>query len=553
MESTSHGTFTPSHNGLPNDFRPEALTAWIAELPLANVAATAQQVGTAIRRLCSVDLPPTQRHRALQLLSPSVAYVSDALRRQFSGSPLPLTLKQRATVALLSTLQADMAAANRRLADDILGMMGLRQDMDNLVIGLHRSLYFHGQRLLTDSLAYRGTSPELWAAIHATYRLAEDKNLQLSPVKGNESRTILDTYKRILLLALADPHHLSAADILTVWEHLVEWAPHCHLTPAVTITDPPGVFVVDLEGDAPPAYLMYQPQAASTSTRMLDTTALTHLLRSTASDTTRTAPHHFRDMDASQRPLPLDLTRRLLMAWGVTSKRAFARAPTADDVVMAVGISAVHYALHGKSTPMHEVMPPSPFQRQTRASAAPRRPAYALHQCRLSNESASGACLIWHNNQPASLRVGEMIALRHHGQNSDARWSIAVIRWLKGSRDSEIEFGVERLVPEAQPVQLRKWGKAAPDRDYLCGLLLPEHKTIKLPVSLVAPAFLYTTGDVVSVKQGEEEHQVRLTRAMESTRSYTRFQFMSVIVAEPAPPASVTNTQPTTPPPRPAT
>ena len=77
----------------------EAVEAWIANLPLANVDETCRLVFNFLVELNTKELPLQQRFKVLELFRRPNQYLSDALKRHFVGAPFPLSGKANKAAA----------------------------------------------------------------------------------------------------------------------------------------------------------------------------------------------------------------------------------------------------------------------------------------------------------------------------------------------------------------------------------------------------------------------------------------------------------------------
>lgn len=508
----------------------EAVEAWIAGLPLANVSETCRLVFNALAEVNLMALPRQQRFRVLELFRRPAHYLGDALQRQFVGASFPPPAKTHKAAALLHGIQLEMAKGYRCISDELLTLDSLRQDFPLLAAALHRALYYLGQTLLTTYQVYRPAAPGLWRHIHDLYDTAERKGLQASPVKDPYRRHAVETsieaqYKRILLLALADPYHLSQTDMSQVYDLLEQWAPACRLYPVNPFDEPPHAGIVDLEGDAPPAYLVYSTVRRSATCRLLDTTALLEPLRTLMSSTSTAPPApETAQRGALSGALWKTLLQHLLTAWGMTAKRGYSRVPgAAEGAELVYGLGAIHQCLNGgaaepenRSSFGHH-----PLRSRAETTAANESPPLS---CTILNESAGGACLKWRQAEPGKLRVGELVAIRY-GRQPAQGWGVAALRWIKSLGEHGVEFGIQLLAPDAIPIAVRLSNGEASEHDYLKSLYLPAMDATGQAANLIVPAFLYHSGDIVSLKMEHREQPLRLTKALESNHIYSRFRF----------------------------
>lgn len=519
------------------DTRTDAVEAWIANLPLADVGETRGLVFNALAEMNAEDLPNRQRFKALELFRSPIKYLGDALERYFVGSSFPLSPKANRAATLLHDIQLETAKGYRCISDELLKVDNLRQDFELLTASLHHASHYLGQCLLIAYQVYRPATPGLWSDIHRLYDAAERKGLQSSIVKDprqqhNQKTTIEAQYKRILLLALANPNHLPQADMALVYAQLEQWAPQCRLYPATHFDEPPSVCVVDLESDAPPSYLVYSTIPPSATCRLLDTTGLIDTLRGLLPQSPSEPPKQPPDPREQQAAvLWKPLLQRLLNAWGMTSKRRFARSKADTETVELVfGLSAAHQLLNNRSTMDadhtigHSHPPAARIHEKATATKGPSAAKKVIiYSSAILNESADGSCLKWKAADTDKMRVAELLMIRH--RHPGQPWVVAVIRWLKTLNDGTVEFGIQLIAPDAIPVAVRPYSEEKSAHDYLKGLFLPELKATRQPASLIVPAFLYRADDILSLEMDQQEHHLQLVKAMESNRVFSRFQF----------------------------
>lgn len=498
----------------PLDLHADAVEEWVAGLPLANVGETGRLLFTSLRDINASELTVAQRYAMLEALRATVHYLSNTLKQRFLGTAFPLPDKPRKIAHLLRELQLEMAKGYRLAAHQLLLQGNLRQDGDVLAAALQRSLYYFGQNFLTAYQIYGDPEPVHWREIYRLYTEAERRAVHLNAVRdrfkqGGGVTTIGHTFKQILLLTLADPLRLTQTEMAATYRLLETAADQCRLHKTSETIESPA-FMVDLGGETPPVRLLYNDVPVRDTCRWLDTAALLHsiriLLTEAASDQNLIIAQ---TTEASGEKPPRNLLQRLLVSWGTGGKRVFTRLPYRSTATVRFGLSAGHEA--------------AGEQRQDRSLAT----AGASGHCEIVNESAAGACLYWTGNKIPRVRVGEIVTLQHA---ADAQGGIGVVRWLSQPPGKGVFFGVQMLVPSATPIALRLSDQAEMERDYLKGLLLPPPPR-ESTQTLLTPAFVYRSGDVVSIRWSEQtEQRYRLTRVVESTQVFTRFYFEPLTV-----------------------
>ena len=127
------------------------------------------------------------------------------------------------------------------------------------------------------------------------------------------------------------------------------------------------------------------------------------------------------------------LLKRLLRQWAIPPARQFNRLPSRARVVMCTGLSGVWHYSRGD----HDAGAPAP----------PKLPP--MTACQVINHTPAGYALRQIDGHHASLRIGDLIALRVEDRPG---LQVAMVRWFRNTfKGSGLEFGCELLsdAPEA--------------------------------------------------------------------------------------------------------
>src|SRR3569623_217906 len=482
MPTTSESSLPRAGLYHPLDLRSDAVDEWVAGLPLANLGETCRLLFASLREINAGELAAAQRYKTLEALRETLHYLGNALRQRFLGTAFPLPVKTRKIANLLREMQLEMAKGYQAAAHQILLQNSLRQDGDTLTTSLQRALYYFGQSFLAGYQIYSDPEPSHWREVYGLYPEAERRGLHLGAIldkfkHGNPGTTISKTFKQILLLTLADPLRLTQTEMTAAYHLLETAAEQCQLHLAADAVDSPA-FLVDLNSKTPPVRLFYSDVSVHNGCRWLDSAALLHTVRAMLAEA---GPDHSlivtQTADKKTDKLPRNLLQRLLMGWGAGGKRGFTRLPYRSTATLQFGLRASHEAVDGP-------------------------------------------------------RQGAVVTVR------GAPGGSGVVRWMSQPPGKGVFFGVQMLVPSAIPITLRLADKDETERDYLKGLLLPPLPSHESTQTLLTPAFVYRSGDVVSVRVPEQcEQRYRLIRAVESTQVFTRFHFepISAVIEEEPP------------------
>lgn len=540
---------------------------------MANIGETARLLFGALDELNHLDIPSQQRLKALEMLYKPVLYVTDRMKRHFIDQALPLTQKNLKIAHLSRKMSQSLATGYKILVSEQAVRTG-RGDSRLLATAIHRALKQLGLVLLKTYQVYEPYPASIWLEVHTLYRYAESNNLhRIAVARGEQDEkgaaTVADAYKQILLLALACPYRLRHGEAEAVYAALDEWAPLSELQPLDE--HPKALFSTNLDSDQPPRYLsMRTVSEDGSAVRVLHSRRLAERVRDTLSGKTGTGE------GSSLRPATL---RRLMLAWGVMPKRRFSRVKDHDEVIVAMGLSSIHYFVSGEvafnnasidvecfkglgampSPPLQEpahyrVRPtsqdagkapdmwemsyriegerdPSPTEVAVARAAAGLRidTSHCAQNWKMVNVSAGGYCMLWDNAETTRAQVGELLGIREERDPDTFHWRLGVIRWLKYEGRRGLELGVQMLSPGATAIAARRDDGSEPgDQKYARGLLLPEIASIQQRASLVLPSPPFKVGDTAIANCHGKDVRIKLTELVENTGSFAQFQFESL-------------------------
>ncbi len=551
-----------------HDFRPRAFRAWVAELPLANVAETGRLVHAALREMNRTRLPAPERLELLRSLEQPVADVLAAVRRHFVGRPLPLPERGRKAARVAMELAGQMA-----LGYELAAREAARGGRTSLKSGaIHGALEHLGRVLLTAYQVYRPPPEGLWRGLHRLYGFAETHDLAGVPVAAGTpagddlTPTPAAAYKRALLLALACPYRMRQGEVQAVYRALAAWSGQARLEPLGDPIRQEGLFVVHLDSDEPPRYRSLDRVACTPATcRVLDTAPLGEHLRRALSGA--------REGDGGTlatdgRPTAA-LLRRLVLNWGVMPRRGFARAEHHAEAELLVGLSAIHQHLRREAAPpeaatpgaawhgpepvpgieavisgrarfegapspgeipdvwdlAYDAAPPtgSPRMVVPETEPAPSPPPeleYPVHRCQVENMSPGGYRIRCAPGDDGTfqLQVGELVGVRERGES---RWQIAAVRWAKCLGPGRVEMGIQVIASCAEPGFARR----DPQAPWAPVLLVPEVRSVQQPAGILAPPFVLRQASVVELRSADGTCPVRLTRTVENTGCFAHFHY----------------------------
>lgn len=503
---------------------PKATAAFLARLPFASPVDVARQLVAALHALNRHPIDPGERYALLALYRPVVADAARNLETLLAESGVPPHGQQRQVGILLRELLTEFGIGYKHMllaARDAEGR-GLPPrryaDVTARLVAALRDLQ------IACYLTYHPLPPGLWLEMHQLFLLAQSSGFADKAV--GEALPASLAYRQALLLALADPPHMSRDEFAHTRRYLQQLAELARLRPMAGKVGTCG-FAIAADRDSGPGL----PDLQQEGNWWLDTDALCRQLHEIALRLrTGDSPRRIGLPQGMQSELSLSLGKRLLKRWRTGAKREFKRFPAAADSVQVVaGVCSIHRLLAGEpqpgeaaadaddSLPIHDVRP---------LGAAPAT-IQASHWT-ICNDSAAGLALRGAQEAPLNLKVGDPLALRAGEEDA---WSLAVIRWVRMLDARQIELGVERLSPQMQPVwvrPLRGHRKSSPEP----ALLIPGSAALKQPERLLLPRQLYQTGMDAEVLHRHHQTTLAFGRRIEHTPGFDLIDF-TVIAQEP--------------------
>ncbi len=556
---------------------PDAVQAWVDELPLGNPGRAGSLLRTAVSELNRVPLASPLRFSLMELIRVPIRTVIKALEQVCLNQPIVLDEEAQlradiiADLCSLTSAGYTLTAVHTIRDSDSHGLENINP-AKLAAQSLHRATVASARRIRLSYLLYRPIELNTWANLHQLYALAERQQLARLPIEDElrDTRTsIAQEYVPPLLLACAKPNQLRQHDIMGAFRAFREW---CGF---VELQDPElgeGLFAVDMQSDQPPIFSELLVRRGTSQFRYLNTKALiAHLegLRHSRG----TQGLRVIEFDRQTR-LDTNLLEHLIKSLGEISQRNFARQPARSSLDIAAGLSNVHYFVAGERTlddvfhgiaygaPNHERSGGNPFlvqdqhadqwqranpeadvdvarrseesqipvdvDRLTRAAIQQenesKEPArYVVHSVKTMNASAGGYCVEW-DEPPDSIHIGDIVCVRE-ADNERAAWTIAVIRWVSQIKHAPTLLGLELISPRGTAYAARI---KMPSGEYsrpIRVLLLPEIALVGQAHTLILPRLVFKEGQRITLSREEDAFLVKLKRQVASTGYFSQMDF----------------------------
>jgi len=568
---------------------PARFKNWLAALPLGNAHKTGHELLAALHQVNRAIITVTQRYAMLEEMRPILTDLLDTLHKQYVNAPIPLPEKPDAVADLVRALLTETAYGYKAVLLELAAAANPSEATRSALIGATYQVVAYLSRLLVESYSIYAPEPKkLWLEVNQIFRYAERNGFHGTTLTAAEGapRSIDHAYRRLLLLALANPYHLMQGETSQVYQELNNWVGTCRLLPLTQGTAPKGRLFIDLEADAPPRYAPASfdlPPPADG--RLLDISAVLGLLEQRIKEVMLSHRTESGQLSFMGRKLR-NMYKRLAEAWGIRSERLAERKRRDAAVEIAVGISACHYfsgngaefepeaseielrqggnvsggqGLSLMATNDSPWLSEDQTKRLTTGIIQPRTSQFAAdktltkdvwvkvystqahheHQkgesanyesttCRLIDESRGGLAIECSKGQQVRMNVGEVVAFRTESQRAADEWSVGTVRWLRITPQDDLDLGIRALADDALAVAVRGIRGAGKGGEYFRALLIPRLDPAQYPTTLITPAAIYDVDSVVLINTGDNLLYALLTRLMDATNSYSLFQFQVV-------------------------
>jgi hypothetical protein len=503
--------------------RPAAMQNLLASQPSGQPETAAQAILEHLSRLNRQAVGADARLKLMEIYRTSILKTVDDLAALYCNQPLPLSDKGQMAAVTARKLLTELAYGYKiSILDQSSRVFSLGSNK-SLALRIQRAIHALDQLLLLSYYTYVSAPEAAWSEIHSLYLHAAQLGLHETEIEdGNELSSINLTYKRVLLVALADPHHLVASDVDRVRDYLKHYAQLAQLHPLGTLENPAGIFLVRLMADqAPTPFSKFRGETDMRTDILLITIELV-----------RQANEHLKQLESKTTAATLglagttkydaDFFNYLIKHWALTPKRTFPRLNKNESTNLCVGLEAVHYFLNGETdfAAIHDEYAKVSLNFTESPIDSSFSHRFSSARWLVVNESAGGMALSKFPGVLSRLSIGELLGMRGDSVN---QWSLCAVRWANCEESGDLEIGAQMLAPTAKAVAVR------PDKNghYAKALLLPELLPMQQPATLVTSCGTYQPARVLEVMTEIDSKpvRVRLTRLLERTPSFERFQF----------------------------
>ena len=492
------------------DTRPQNISQSLAHIRSETPLDIASHLHIELEILNRQKVSLNQRLQALDTYRPLLISTAQALAEDYNNANLPLHDKAKLAAAAAESLWMELGFGYKLALIDLQNQLIKLGSEKNTVLAIQRAMHAIAEHALVYYQVYIEPPEHIWSDLHQLYFCAVQLNIQHIKTDDsvNDGISIENTYKHALLMALADPQHMTQKNIQLVSEYLfyqVQAAQVSAVSPLSPTT--PGIFIISLKSNEPPIPYSKQKTMPDESSDILLNTM----------DLVRNIHTHLNNLQQNQLPadgsIPadaqlgdyIDLLTYLIKHWGLTFKRVFNRSQKNGEIELVTGIKAIYSMLGGE---------PKGSYAQNFEAHAPIMPS----RWQILNVSPVGMAIRRHPTAEKNIKIGGLLGVKAKGEQN---WSIALVRWASCGTKDRLDIGIQLISPAAQHGIAEIDGREESELI----LLLPEIPAVKQIATLILPKGIFEPARQLTVLFNNQRKRLLLTRLVERAQHFERVQY----------------------------
>jgi hypothetical protein len=512
---------------------------WLANVPLANVAAAQQQLLAQVGEFNRFPTKPANRFAVLEALREAVNFVQIEQAKRFVNRALPLAEAENRVLLATTTLWDQMQIGYLHCMDAALA--GDAEMRAQAAVVCQRVLAYAGLKMFHYCRAYRELPTDGWGSLHRAYVAAEKLDVVNEPVKDYLNRDVQDAstrvaYLRAALMGLASPNELSQRQLTFVAYLLERWADKVDIAaePGERTEEP--VLVVDLAGNGPPERVTDPADVQAREPRYLDTRRLAKSLRNRIGLLRKgESPARLALGEDCVQPSCEQLLVFLYRQWCQVRSRVSERRPLSSVAQACNDMAAIYYYISGRV--FKQPADPTKLTQKQReeiatfgrvstreeddgSSSIPKE--FVLEDWQVLDESSQGMRFLRKAQTQGKRYVhGQLVGVRPGDSKS---FMLGQVRWLSQTANGDLHAGLRILPGLPAAVAVRGTGLNAANDKWVPALSVTAVAALGTPPALILPAGWFKPKRVIEVWI-DATLQVRLLEILERGTDFERLAY----------------------------
>ena len=357
----------PTGTSSPND--PKQLAKVLSALSNTNMGEITKQTFHMLHDHNRQTMPIQDRFDNLEQLRVPARKIFSNLKKHFINRTLPLPEKSQKIINLNQSILQELIYGYEIIVSEAANNIGDKVNEKTLSIAICRAINYLSEMLLRCNEVYQPCPKNLWRDTHQLYTFAESKKLIDISItiaeRDIDKTTIADSYKQILLFALARPITLRQSDSSRIFKELFTWSQYATIRSDVSEDMADHIFCMKTNEDKAPHYLCEESIISDLDVRALDTRELVSHITSLANKQENEKPK-FTVGDT----IPLETLTTLIYSWGESPKRRFSRTERQGHIRVAIGLAKICQAMKEQqgTNPSHDANARLGFVQLTKTS-----------------------------------------------------------------------------------------------------------------------------------------------------------------------------------------
>ncbi|MGB4812980.1 MAG: hypothetical protein WBP13_10960 [Methylophilaceae bacterium] len=474
---------------------------------LENLQTQSIQVGSSslLRQLVELNrqkIAPKIRIPILDLYSPVVMRVTEILAESYLNTTLPLAGAVKAAAKMVESLWQELGFGYKLAFVDLQNQ--LIKTGKTSAYCIQSAMQAIAEYMLTFYQTYTTPPYHVWSDLHQLYFCAVQLKLQQSSVAEGKNEkiknhaiapTIESTYKRALLIFLADTQRLTPKNIRLTIDLLAAHVNKVQISAVAPLESTAASFIIHLQSNEAPTPYSKQATAPDPLSDILLLTI--DLVKALHVHLNRLLNYQ---LASESRGNEIDLLTHLIKHWGISPKRIFRRLAKNGDLELVEGISAIHLINNITSA----------FNNQSKPLTTSR--------WQILNISATGLSIRRHPTAEKNTRIGSLIATKN---KDEKQWSLGVVRWANCGMRDKVDIGVQLIAPHI------KSATAIFDKcEHNDAVLVIEpNNANKIGASIIAPRGVFEPSRTLILNVGNTTQQAVMTKLIDRTDHFEQIQY----------------------------
>ena len=507
--------------------RPMYVEEWLDSLPYIDFQNAVKLLQQALLAMNAVPMKSTQRMELVTLFHRPYKYYLDTQIRTGAQHTLQTMEAMQNELTGLRALAVQLGRASRLAMDEALTHKSLWGQNKYPLQEIVMTVTYLSHALIYSFLEYAPTPQKVWHELNFLFQYAENLGQHQTPVKlvatsKKEVTSIEERYKRILLIALADPYHLPFGAIWEIYEQLHDWASLAELKPLVEVKNPEGHFVINLGVDSGPLpYVKFNTANKGPNYRLLDTKEILAIMRK-----------HIQNFKPGKKieglvlaPFYADYLLGIIeKAWSIPSKRDFPRKPATGHINLMHGLNAGYYFINSeKDFNMHTDDSQEEYTVGAFTTTGGNGGFYKKEPWDLVDTSNGGIAVTRVGKPNNGIRVGDIVSMNLDSKNPNPEsFRAGVIRWLLARQGNIYKTGIEIINKSVMAAAVRARHGNQNEREYRRAILVGNpHK--QKDITVITSKGLYSQERDIEININEQIFKGKTVSMVESTTCFEQF------------------------------